>query len=148
MEVPKNSLACAICQKIFINPAILIKHVEFRHSSEKPSPKSKVGSVPKDKHPIIDDNQDPLKTNPAPFEFEIQDNFDSKSEQNERITPTKKENLDTKIDCEQKLKINNALVPKGEKLLSCEICSKSFSTKQSLKRHIFSVHEFNPVLRQ
>ena len=63
----------------------------------------------KDKDPIIADKQDPLKTNPAQFEFEIQDNLVSKSEQKERITPTKKEILDTNIDCEQNLKMNNAL---------------------------------------
>ena len=63
----------------------------------------------KDKDPIIADKQDPLKTNPAQFEFEIQDSFVSKSEQKERITQTKKEILDTNIDCEQNLKMNNAL---------------------------------------
>ena len=67
MEVPKNSFACAICQKTFTNPVILIKHVEFRHSS------TNVGSVPKDKDPIINANQNPLETNSvsyiAPFEF-------------------------------------------------------------------------------
>ena len=109
MEEPKSSFACAICQKIFFNPAILIKHVEFSHSSAKPSPKSKVRLVSKDIDPIIDDKQDPLKTNPAQFEFEIQDSFVSKSEQKERITQTKKEILDTNIDCEQNLKMNNAL---------------------------------------
>ena len=33
MEVPKNAFACAICQKTFTNPLILIKHVEFRHEN-------------------------------------------------------------------------------------------------------------------
>ena len=33
MKVPNNSYACAICQKTFNNPAILIKHVEFRHEN-------------------------------------------------------------------------------------------------------------------
>ena len=76
MEVPTNSFAiCAICLEIFSNSAILIKHVEISHSSGKPSPKSKVGMMSKDKDPIIDDKQYPLKTNPAQFEFEIQDNF-------------------------------------------------------------------------
>ena len=73
MEVPKNAFACAICQKTFTNPAILIKHVEFRHSSTKQSPKSKVGPEPKDKDPINNVNEDPLETNSAsyvaPFEF-------------------------------------------------------------------------------
>ena len=40
MEVPKNSYACAICQKRFNNPIILIKHVEFRHSLTKQSSKA------------------------------------------------------------------------------------------------------------
>ena len=73
MEVPKNAFACAICQKTFTNPAILIKHVEFRHSSTKQSPKYKVGPEPKDKDPINNVNEDPLETNSAsyiaPFEF-------------------------------------------------------------------------------
>ena len=33
MPVPKNSFACAICQKTFNNGIILIKHVEFRHGN-------------------------------------------------------------------------------------------------------------------
>ena len=73
MEVPKNAFACGICQKTFSNPTILIKHVEFRHSSAKQSPKSKVGPEPKDKDPINNVNEDPLETNSAsdiaPFEF-------------------------------------------------------------------------------
>ena len=73
MEVPKNSFACAICQKTFTNPLILIKHVEFRHSSAKPSQNSNIGSVPKDQDIIINNNQDPLETyediSVAPFEF-------------------------------------------------------------------------------
>ena len=73
MEVPKNAFACAICQKTFNNPAILIKHVEFRHSSAKQSPKCKTGLEPKDKDPINNVNEDPLETNSAsyiaPFEF-------------------------------------------------------------------------------
>ena len=73
MEVPKNAFACAICQKTFNNPTILIKHVEFRHSSAKQSPKSKVGPELKDKDPIINVNEDPLETNSASdtasFEF-------------------------------------------------------------------------------
>ena len=75
------------------------------------------------KDPIIADKQDPLKTNPTQFEFEIQDNLVSKSEQKERITPTKKEILDTNVDCGQNLKINNALDPKGEKERTCFCCS-------------------------
>ena len=103
--------------------------------------RSTVGLVSKDKDPIIDDKQNPLKTSPTQFQFEIQDICVSKSEQKERITPTKKEILDTNIDCEKNLKMNNALDPKGENSLNCEMCSKSFSTKQSLKRHVSSVHE-------
>ena len=61
MEVPKNSFACAICQKTFTNPLILIKHVEFRHSSAKPSQNSKIASVPKDQG-IVNDSV-------TPFEF-------------------------------------------------------------------------------
>ena len=53
MEVPKNSYACAICQKRFNNPIILIKHVEFRHSSTKQSSKA---------DNLKDGNQDPLET--------------------------------------------------------------------------------------
>ena len=72
MEVPKNSFACAICQKTFTNPLILIKHVEFRHSSAKPSQNS--NTVPRDQEIIVNDNnQDPLETykskGVAPFEF-------------------------------------------------------------------------------
>ena len=33
MKVPNNAYACAICQKTFNNPSILIKHVEFRHGN-------------------------------------------------------------------------------------------------------------------
>ena len=43
MKVPNNPYACAICQKTFNNPEILVKHVEFRHSLEEQSPKSKTG---------------------------------------------------------------------------------------------------------
>ena len=67
MEVPKNSFAFAICQKTFTNPDILIKHVKSRHSSIKQSPETNVGSVPKDKDPIINDKQDPLETNSASY---------------------------------------------------------------------------------
>ena len=59
MEVPKNSYACAICQKRFNNPIILIKHVEFRHSSTKQS--SKADNL-KEKVAVTDSNQDPLET--------------------------------------------------------------------------------------
>ena len=59
MEVPKNSYACAICQKRFNNPIILIKHVEFRHSLTKQS--SKADNL-KEKVAVTDSNQDPLET--------------------------------------------------------------------------------------
>ena len=54
MEVPKNSYACAICQKRFNNPIILIKHVEFRHSLTKQS--SKADDL-KEKVAVTDSNQ-------------------------------------------------------------------------------------------
>ena len=74
MPVPKNSFACAICQKTFNNPAILIKHVEFRHSTEEQTPKSKIGSLSKEKNRIIiTSNSDPLEicdgNSVKPFEF-------------------------------------------------------------------------------
>ena len=59
MEVPKNSYACAICQKRFNNPIILIKHVEFRHSSTKQSSKA---DCLQEKVAVTDSNQDPLET--------------------------------------------------------------------------------------
>ena len=59
MEVPKNSYACAICQKRFNNPIILIKHVEFRHSTTKKSSKA---DYHKEKVAVTDSNQDPLET--------------------------------------------------------------------------------------
>ena len=59
MEVPKNSYACAICQKRFNNPIILIKHVEFRHSLTKQS--SKADHL-LEKVDVTDSNQDPLET--------------------------------------------------------------------------------------
>ena len=73
MEVPQNSYACAICQKTFNNLTILGKHVEFRHSSAEQPQKSKCGSVPKEKDPVITGNLDPLEiskdNNVTPFEF-------------------------------------------------------------------------------
>ena len=63
----------------------------------------------KDKDHIIDNKQGLLKTDQAPFEFEIQDNFVGNSEKKERTTPTKKEILDTNIECEQNFQMNNTL---------------------------------------
>ena len=62
MPVPKNSFACAICQKTFNNGIILIKHVEFRHSTAaEQTPKSKIGSGPKEKDGIVNANRVPLE---------------------------------------------------------------------------------------
>ena len=74
MPVPKNSFACAICQKTFNNGIILIKHVEFRHSTAvEQTLKSKIGSRPKEKYGIVNANMDPLElpvdNSAAPFEF-------------------------------------------------------------------------------
>ena len=81
MTVPKNSYAGAICQKTFNNLTILGKHVEFRHSSAEQPPKSKCGSVPKEKDPVITDKLDPLEiskdNNVTSFEFvPIQENVE------------------------------------------------------------------------
>ena len=56
MKVPNNPYACAICQKTFNNPEILVKHVEFRHSLEEQSPTSKTGPSPQEKDPVINGN--------------------------------------------------------------------------------------------
>ena len=56
MKVPKNSYACAICQKTFNDPDILVKHVEFRHSLEEQSPSSEIGPSPQEKDPVINGN--------------------------------------------------------------------------------------------
>ena len=53
MKVPKNSYACAICQKTFNDPDILVKHVESRHSLEEQSPSSKIRTSPQEKDPVI-----------------------------------------------------------------------------------------------
>ena len=73
MKVPKNSYACAICQKTFNNLTLLGKHVEFRHSSAEKSPKSKIGSVRKEKDLIVNIKCEPLEilndNSVTPFEF-------------------------------------------------------------------------------
>ena len=73
MPLPKNAFACNICQKPFNNPTILIKHVEFRHSTEEQTQKSKSGSGPKEKDRISNTNRDPLEihvsNSASPFEF-------------------------------------------------------------------------------
>ena len=80
MPVPKNAYACNICQKTFNNGIILIKHVEFRHSTAvKQTLKSKIGSGPKEKYGIVNANMDPLElpvdNSVTPFEFvPIQEN--------------------------------------------------------------------------
>ena len=62
-----------ICQKPFNNPTILIKHVEFRHSTEEQTQKSKSGSGPKENDRISNTNRDPLEihvsNSASPFEF-------------------------------------------------------------------------------
>ena len=73
MPLPKNAFACNICQKPFNNPTILIKHVEFRHSTEDQTPKSKSGSGPKEKDVISNANRDLLEihvvNSATPYEF-------------------------------------------------------------------------------
>ena len=73
MPLPKYAFACNICQKPFNNPTILIKHVEFRHSTEEQTPKSKSGSEPKEKDVISNANRDPLEihviNSVTPFEL-------------------------------------------------------------------------------
>ena len=61
MKLPKNPLAyaCAICQKLFLNPAHLVKHVEIVHEPELSPEKSSVGLIPKEKDPIDKENVDP-----------------------------------------------------------------------------------------
>ena len=50
---------CAICYQSFINPANLVKHVEFVHEPELSPEKSSVGLIPKEKDPIEKENVDP-----------------------------------------------------------------------------------------
>ena len=50
---------CAICYQSFINPAHLVKHVEFVHEPELSPEKSSVGLIPKEKDPIEKENVDP-----------------------------------------------------------------------------------------
>ena len=73
MPLPKYAFACNICQKPFNNPTILIKHVEFRHSTEEQTQKSRSRSGPKEKHGISNANRDPLEihvsNSASPFEF-------------------------------------------------------------------------------
>ena len=66
MRVPKNSYGCAICQKTFNNPTILIKHVEFRHSTANEfskSPESESGSIIEEKVRLNNYIRDPLEIN-------------------------------------------------------------------------------------
>ena len=67
MGVPKNSYGCAICQKTFNNPTILIKHVELRHSTtnefSKSSPESENGSILEEKVSLNNYIRDPLEIN-------------------------------------------------------------------------------------
>ena len=73
MPLPKNAFACNICQKPFNNPTILIKHVEFRHSTEDQTQKSQSGSGSKENDRISNTNRDPLEihvsNSASPFEF-------------------------------------------------------------------------------
>jgi hypothetical protein len=49
----KKSYLCAICKKSFLDPANLVKHVEFIHEPELSPIKSSVGSIAKkEKDPI------------------------------------------------------------------------------------------------
>ena len=85
MEVPKNPYACAICQKRFDNPILLIKHVEFRHSSTKDSSKA---------DNLKDVNQDPLETK----------NSKETTEEHFKYVAIQEscENIDSAIDCTAK----------------------------------------------
>jgi uncharacterized Zn-finger protein len=81
MPVQNNSFVCGICQKTFNNGIILIKHVEFRHSTGEQTAKSNIGSGPKAKDGIDNDNMDPLEipvdNSDTPFEFvPIQENVE------------------------------------------------------------------------
>ena len=55
----KKSYSCAICKKSFLDPAKLVKHVEFIHEPELSPIKSIDGSKAK-KDPINDEN-DPVQ---------------------------------------------------------------------------------------
>ena len=50
---------CALCYQSFINPANLVKHVEFVHEPELSPEKSSVGLIPKEKDPVNKENVDP-----------------------------------------------------------------------------------------
>ena len=55
----KKSYSCAICKKSFLDPAKLVRHVEFIHEPELSPIKSSDGSKAK-KDPINDEN-DPVQ---------------------------------------------------------------------------------------
>ena len=55
----KAAYNCAICHQSYIDPANLVKHVEFVHEPELSPEKSSVGLIPKEKDPIEKENVDP-----------------------------------------------------------------------------------------
>ena len=57
----KKSYSCAICKKSFIDPANLVKHVEFIHEPEMSPIKSSSGSMAKKEKDPINNENDPAQ---------------------------------------------------------------------------------------
>ena len=55
----KKSYSCAICKKLFIDPANLVKHVEFIHEPDLSPIKSSAGSLAKKEKDPINNENDP-----------------------------------------------------------------------------------------
>ena len=57
----KKSYSCAICKKSFLDPAKLVKHVEFIHEPELSPIKSSVGSMAKKEKDPTNNENDPAQ---------------------------------------------------------------------------------------
>ena len=60
----KKSYSCAICKKSFLDPAKLVKHVEFIHEPELSPIKSSAGSMAKKEKDPINNENDPAQGPP------------------------------------------------------------------------------------
>ena len=57
----KKSYSCAICKKSFLDPANLVKHVEFIHEPELSPIKSSDGSLAKKEKDPVNNENDPAQ---------------------------------------------------------------------------------------